>query len=78
MTARGATREVVLDRIAGPGHGSNVLFMRRVDEMTTGSPILVEQQPTLFLDAADFRALGEPERITVTIQAGERPEEEQA
>jgi hypothetical protein len=64
MTARSTKRQVVLARVAGPGHGEDVWFAApgRTHEM--------------FWSAADFRALGEPERITITIEAGERLDEE--
>ncbi len=58
---------IVLARIAGPGHGENVLFMQRT--RTSGRAVL-EELPTLFLTADDFHAMGSPEEITVTIEPG--------
>lgn len=58
MTAARITkRAVVLGRLAGPGHGPSVLY----------GPPADQDLPTLIIDAADFTALGSPERITVTI-----------
>lgn len=55
-------------RIAGPGHGDNVLFMHRwFDE--TGQPVLAPN-PVLYLSAEQFRGIGEPDEITVTVVAG--------
>lgn len=72
MTYRILKDQVVLTRIAGPGHGGNVLFMQRERRLEGGRPRLVDSQPTLFLDAQDFVDLGSPEEITITIQPGDR------
>jgi hypothetical protein len=62
-------RQVVMTRLGGPGHGDVVHYtMPLSDESYPGAYSL----PEMFLNAADFHALGGPEQITVTIEAGDR------
>jgi hypothetical protein len=72
MTAARITkRTVVLERLGGPGHGDVVHYTLPLsDETYPGSHSL----PEMFMNAADFTALGSPERITVTISPEGDPE----
>lgn len=73
MTARSTKREVrqvVLELEHKEGFGSAVVFQTRREF----GEIAASQ---VDFPREDWEALGEPERITVTIEAGERPGEEQ-
>lgn len=73
MIARITKRQVVLDRMADEQNLHErygyVMFAVSDDE---GDADL----PELYVAEADFRALGEPEQITVTIEPGDRLGEE--